>query len=197
MATANLMHDASPLGLAMREAFAVVLGTAPHAPVRGELWPHPDRAVRDRFHAHWTARAQALTGLDPNKGLPDAERGPAPAVAPVVDIPRTVGGRGHSNDALRALIAELDAQGLSTFAIARHVGRTGSTVRYHLTLLHGEARAVRIRALHAEGLSGPAIAERVGVSSQRVTQVLQRAGITRPIHDIGAWIAKKARRDAA
>jgi hypothetical protein len=33
-------------------------------------WPSPDRATRDRFHALWTAKAQAACGLDPRVATP-------------------------------------------------------------------------------------------------------------------------------
>jgi hypothetical protein len=191
MATANLITDNTPLGIAMREAFAVVLGTAPFAPARGETWPHPDRAVRDRFHAHWTMRAQQLTGLDPATGRSAAEQARA--------TPNPFVQRYEAGESAKMLAAELGIRpGALCLYVRRHGGRVRTPEearelamqrepeqfqrggRYRRGTIADDGLRARVRALFAAGERDYRIAAALGISRQRVAELRGILGLHRP-----------------
>jgi hypothetical protein len=96
-------------------------------------WPSPDRATRDRFHALWTAKAQAACGLDPRVATPVTEAATfttiLPAGAPVVSREtrdRGIADRFLAGETPEALAASC-ALGIKT--IWRILGREGVPVR--------------------------------------------------------------------
>jgi len=96
-------------------------------------WPSPDRATRDRFHALWTAKAQAACGLDLRVATPVRD-----VVAFVTILPadghvvsretrdRSIADRFRAGESPEAL-AQSCALGIKT--IWRILGREGVPVR--------------------------------------------------------------------
>lgn len=94
----DLRYTASPMHAAMVEALTEC-GLAHMTALGGIItpdgwtdagvtdWPHPDRAVRDRFHARWTAIVQARCGLDPETPTVAEELPTRPKAAPVPAVP--------------------------------------------------------------------------------------------------------------
>lgn len=82
-------------------------------PKRGVDWPSPNRAVRDRFHALWTARMQQRCGVNPLKQ------------------PKTDGNMDRNLKSQQAMIevAGLYNEGLTILEIAKRVGNRPERVR--------------------------------------------------------------------
>lgn len=93
----DLRWTASPMWLAMMDA-AIACGVEDRmdearitdakvwAKVGDPHWPSEDQAVRERFHALWTANVQARCGIDPEAPAPTA----APATTSLRVIERTL-----------------------------------------------------------------------------------------------------------
>jgi hypothetical protein len=146
----DLLGDTSPLAIAMREAWAEVLGGTPTPWTPGTDWPHPDRDTRDRFHAAWTRRALERCGIDPRvtttqasareRGAAEREARDAEVPPPDGPIPLGVGGRGTAARSLplEERVVRLSRQGFALATIARTSRVNESTARRYLRRHLGE-----------------------------------------------------------
>jgi DNA invertase Pin-like site-specific DNA recombinase len=139
-------------------------------------WPSPDRATRDRFHALWTAKAQAACGLNPREQTP-VNALPAPTVR-TMPLPER---RQEMRTMYEARIPTTDIA--AHFGVdIRLVQRTlrGLGVDLQARLREATPARQRVVALFAELGSPLAVARRLGVSRQAVSRQLHAAGVQMP-----------------
>lgn len=203
---AALCLDGSPLAVAMRDAWTA-LGHSPFprwTPATAQVWPHPDRAVRDRFHARVNDLLYTRLKIDPLI-KPGTESPGLQLVAIVFDA------------ATETAIVERYRAGESAARIGfdLRVGedRIRKTLQQHRVTMRkpgcqGNARAAARRALvqqlHAEGKSDQKIAAQLQVSASRVMQLRQLLGLPAHVNPVEksarmrrAALAAHARRRAA
>lgn len=164
-----------------------------------ELTQQP-RAVRDRFHADWTARMHARCGIDPLA---------VPSMRNLDTFRRKAMGREGVD---RKAVAEAYAEKVPLLHIAERFGVSERTV-FRIARAEGLAPHVRstrdkVADLHATGMVDHEIAAAIGVTTQRVTQLRHLLGLpahgTRPeVKEVtrekhrAAALAQHARRRAA
>lgn len=173
-----------PLAVAMRDAWAEVIG-GPYTPWRHDcahVWPHPDRAVRDRFHARVNALLYARLGMDPDRKSGEDDR------APRRDVPRKPPGRNRLPLPLSdAQILQRYQEGATTTALGDRCGVSAETIRRILlnyevpmrtfgTFLSDAARD-RLVAAYRAGASMKTLARTFNLRERRVRDELATRGV--------------------
>lgn len=193
----DLRWTASPMWLAMMDA-AVACGVEDRmdearitdakvwARIGDKNWPSEDQAVRDRFHALWTANVQARCGLDPDKPA-NGESGGDGSRTPRVPNPLgsltaaeadAIGVRYRDGETILSLAECFEVSRDRVVAILGHLG-IPRRPKWHDKRVAGLARAERVMALAADGLPTARIAATVGLTVNHVTVILREHGIRR------------------
>lgn len=171
----------SPLYLAGMDALRAVcpdadptpLGTTKHAV--GPDWPHPDRAVRDRFHRRWTDLVLERCGIDPLTATPaTAASRYASMIALTTAEAEAVVVRYRQGETMSSLAECFE---VNRDTIAETLRRAGVPSRGND---HARLRALRepvVVAYRDSTDTVAAVALRFGVSLKFVNTVLRDAGI--------------------
>lgn len=167
---AALCLDDAPLAVAMREAWqGMGLGPFPvWTPTSAQEWPHPDRAVRDTFHAQVNALLYGRLGIDPNAMPTDTID--ALGEQDKEDLVE----RYRAGEPVRSLMTRYR---IKEHAVFRLLARRGvPTDRLKAVTEAMVAEIVQLR--RDEGMATAAIAARLSLHYGTVRKVLLKHGVT-------------------